>query len=147
MRPIANLVVHCTASSQGTSIASLRSHWKGLGWKRPGYHYVISPDGKINQLSPESEITNGVAGHNASSIHIAYIGGIDMHGNPLDNRTPQQKATLRDMLTQLRKRYPTARILGHRDFSPDLNRNGIVDPWERIKACPCFDAITEYAGI
>lgn len=35
-------------------------------------------------------------------------------------------------------------VVGHRDISPDLNHNGIVDPWERIKACPCFDAKVEY---
>jgi N-acetylmuramoyl-L-alanine amidase len=28
-----------------------------------------------------------------------------------------------------------------------LNHNGVVDPWERIKECPCFDAMTEYMDI
>ena len=37
--------------------------------------------------------------------------------------------------------------MGHRDISPDLNHNGVVDPWERIKECPCFDAMTEYMDI
>ena len=43
--------------------------------------------------------------------------------------------------------WPRAKICGHRDFSPDKNGNGVIDPWEYIKACPCFDARHEYAYI
>ena len=65
----------------------------------------------------------------------------------IDNRTEEQKAGLRQLLKELRQRYPDAKIMGHRDISPDKNHNGVVDPWERIKECPCFDAIPEYADI
>jgi N-acetylmuramoyl-L-alanine amidase len=34
--------------------------------------------------------------------------------------------------------------MGHRDTSPDLNKDGKITPNEYIKSCPCFDAITEY---
>ena len=47
----------------------------------------------------------------------------------------------------LKGRYPDAEILGHRDISPDANGNGIVDSWERIKECPCFDAKVEYKAL
>jgi hypothetical protein len=30
-------------------------------------------------------------------------------------------------------------VLGHRDFSPDLNGDGLITPNEWMKACPCFD--------
>lgn len=91
--------------------------------------------------------SNGVKGYNHESINVAYMGGISRSGNPIDNRTDEQKATLRELLTELKQRYPDAKILGHRDISPDLNHNGKVDIWERIKECPCFDAIPEYADI
>ena len=61
-----------------------------------------------------------------------------------DTRTEQQKASLLALLMDLRKLYPDAVILGHRDFSPDLNHDGIIEPKEWIKACPSFDAKTEY---
>ncbi|PWL81412.1 MAG: N-acetylmuramoyl-L-alanine amidase, partial [Prevotellaceae bacterium] len=32
-------------------------------------------------------------------------------------------------------------------FSPDLNGDGIIEPWEWMKACPCFDAIGEYQNL
>ena len=51
------------------------------------------------------------------------------------------------LLQQLREQFPDAMICGHRDFSPDLNGNGIIEPWEWMKACPCFDAIDEYQSL
>ncbi len=42
-------------------------------------------------------------------------------------------------------RYPDAIIQGHRDFSPDLNHNGIIEPKEWIRACPSFDAKRVYS--
>ena len=30
-------------------------------------------------------------------------------------------------------------MLGHRDTSPDLNGDGVIEPYEYVKACPCFD--------
>ena len=58
-----------------------------------------------------------------------------------------QKASLRSLLKMLHKKYPTAVIQGHRDFSPDLNKDGKITPNEWMKACPCFDAKTEYANL
>lgn len=121
--------------------------FKQKGWTNPGYHYAVSADGYIHQLLPEDMISNGVRGFNSTSINVAYFGGIDSNGKPVDNRTEAQKKSLRKILRELRGRYPNAQILGHRDISPDLNHNGKVDKWERIKACPCFDAIPEYQDI
>lgn len=148
MRKIQYLVVHCTATPQNATLASLRAYWKNvLRWKSPGYHYVIYPDGKVESVLPESEIANGVAGYNSHSIHLSYFGGVDNAGKAVDNRTEAQKKAIIDLLKKLRSKYPTAVIKGHRDFSPDKNGNGKVDPWERIKECPCFDAIPEYKNI
>lgn len=147
MRTIKYLAVHCTASSQTITIESLRDEFKRKGWKNPGYHYVVAADGAITQLLDEDKVSNGVKGYNSVSINVAYIGGIDRTGKPIDNRTEAQKASLRSLLNLLHKKYPAAIIQGHRDFSFDKNGNGKVDAWERIKECPCFDAKTEYKNI
>lgn len=149
-RDIKYIAVHCTAGSQKTSIPDLLEIFKARGFKAPGYHYVISADGKVHQLLDEEKVSNGVKGFNSISINVAYIGGVVQEGGKLksvDNRTPEQRASLRLLLMELKRRYPKATIQGHRDFSPDVNGNGIVDPWERIKDCPCFDAKVEYADI
>jgi N-acetyl-anhydromuramyl-L-alanine amidase AmpD len=127
---------------------SLKAEFKQKGWKNPGYHWVIFPNGKIVQMLSEEQVANGVKGYNEHSIHVAWVGGIDStHPKGIDNRTKNQKQALFDLLTKLKLRYRNAQIMGHRDISPDLNHNDVVDPWERIKECPCFDAMIEYMDI
>ena len=147
MRSIKRIFVHCTAGSQRQKIADLQAEFKRKGWKHSGYHYVIQADGTITQLLGEQFVSNGVKGYNSTAVNVAYMGGIDAQGKAVDNRTPEQKASLVKLLKELKGRYPKAEILGHRDISPDTNGNGIVDPWERIKECPCFDAKDEYKDI
>ena len=132
---------------QRQTVDDLRAEFKRKGWKNPGYHYVVMPDGTISQMLGEQFVSNGVKGYNSTSVNVAYVGGIDAKGEPTDNRTDEQKQSLVRLLKELKGRYPKAQILGHRDISPDTNHNGVVDPWERIKACPCFDAIKEYENI
>lgn len=147
MRKIEYIAVHCTAGSQNQTVGDLLSEFRRKGWKNPGYHYIISPDGKITQLLDDSKVSNGVKGFNGITVNVAYIGGIDANGKATDNRTDAQKKALRQLLGMLKKKYPEAVIQGHRDFSPDVNGNGVVDTWERIKECPCFDAKEEYKSI
>lgn len=147
MRNIKYIAVHCTASSQHATIKELLLEFKRKGWSKPGYHYIVDVSGKVFNTLSEDEVSNGVKGFNSNLINVAYIGGIDANGKPVDNRTEEQKKSLLLLLKALRKKYPNAIIQGHRDFSPDTNKNGIVDPWERIKACPCFDAKVEYKNL
>lgn len=149
MRRITRIFVHCTASYQNsTTEKTLREEFKRKGWTHCGYHYAVTPEGNVITLEPEENVANGVAGYNQHSIHIAWIGGVDKeHPNGIDNRTGLQKIALFDLLVKMKQKYKDAIVMGHRDISPDLNHNGVVDPWERIKNCPCFDAMVEYADI
>lgn len=149
MRNIKRIFVHCTAGHQyNYTDAALVHEFKKKGWKYPGYHYVIRPDGTIFKMLSENLISNGVSGYNSTAINVAYVGGIERNTlKPIDNRTPQQKVALLKLLRDLRVKYPKAWIMGHRDVSPDKNGNGRIDPWEYIKACPCFNAEEEYASL
>ena len=147
MRKIKRIFVHCTASSQSWTLADLRMEFKHKGWKNPGYHYVVDKDGVVHNMLHVSRVSNGVKGYNSTSINVAYIGGIDSNGKAIDNRTTKQKIALRAILSELKEKFPNAEIMGHRDISPDTNHNGIVDSWERIKECPCFNAREEYCDI
>lgn len=147
MRTIKFIVVYCTASYQTETIDGLRKEFKRKGWKNPGYHYVVAADGKVTQMLLDEKISNGVKGFNSISINVAYIGGIDSNGKPIDNRSAEQKKSLRILLKMLHKKYPNAIIQGHRDFSPDLNKNDKIEPFEYIKACPCFNAKEEYSNL
>ncbi|MBI2968896.1 MAG: N-acetylmuramoyl-L-alanine amidase [Bacteroidetes bacterium] len=128
MRNIKYIVVHCTATQPTATVEAIKKYWKGVRkWDKPGYHYLILRDGEIVQLLEEKEISYGAYGHNHDCIHIAYIGGIDKEGKPVDNRSARQIHAMFDKLVELSNRYRSAEILGHRDF-PDVN-----------KACPSFD--------
>lgn len=147
MRNIKRIFIHCTAGYQETyKDENLIKEFQRKGWRYPGYHYVIRPDGTIFNMLSEDKISNGVTGYNSTAINIAWVGGI-VRGNHrgVDNRTDEQKASLLKLLQDLRVKYPKAYIMGHRDISPDKNGNGKIDSWEYIKACPCFNAMEEYA--
>lgn len=141
MREIKRIFVHCTASSQRTTVEQLKNEFRLRGWRAPGYHYVVEPNGRLACLLTEDKPSNGVKGYNQTAINIAYIGGVDSKGKPIDNRTIEQKATIVHLLLQLRERYPKARIMGHRDIW------GAKSPDRWLKACPCFNASKEYAAI
>ena len=135
MRDIKYIVVHCTATQPETEKKAILDYWKNnLCWKNVGYHYLIDRFGVIHELARLDQITNGVKGFNSQSVHVSYIGGIDRQGKPKDTRTPNQKYALEVILSDLKNKFPNAIIQGHRDFGVN-------------KACPSFDAKTEYKNI
>ena len=141
MRNIDRIFIHCTASGRKTTVDQLKAEFKARGWKAPGYHYVVMPDGSVEQMLGEDKVSNGVRGYNLGAINIAYVGGIDGKGRATDNRTIEQKAAIVHLLLELRRRYPKARIMGHRDIW------GADNPRAWKKACPCFKATREYEAI
>lgn len=142
MRKIDYIVVHCTDSRPMQTIESLKAHWRSLGWKAPGYHYVIMMDGTLYSLADEDEVVNGVKGYNQNSIHIAYMGGRKHDGTESCTLNNKQQATLYRALLYQQARYPQAKIVGHRDLSPDLDGNGVIESKEWVKRCPLFDVNT-----
>lgn len=128
MRKIEYIVLHCTATPVNTSVQSILNYWRNhLGWRNPGYHYLIEQSGEVHELLPLASVSNGVAGYNSNSIHISYIGGVDKNGKALDNRSSRQILEQIRLLIMLKTLFPNARIQGHRDF-PKV-----------AKACPSFD--------
>lgn len=144
MRQIKYIVVHCTATKQTASVASILNDWKRKGWKNPGYHFLVEADGAHHILLKIGEVSNGVKGYNNVSINIAYVGGLDSQGNALDNMTASQRWKLQQIIDGLLVHFPSAKVVGHRDLSPDTNKNGKVDPYEWLKACPCFDVTSKF---
>lgn len=128
-RNIKYIVIHCTATPSNTTIDSIKKYWKEKrGWgDTVGYHYIIKADGDVIQLLDESKNSNGVYAHNSESINVAYIGGIDKAGKPKDTRTRSQENSMFDLIVALTEKYPSAKVMGHRDF-PNV-----------AKACPSFD--------
>lgn len=137
-RPIKYIAIHCTATQQTANVAAIQRYWRdSLGWKSPGYHLLVEPNGTIHQLLDFNGIANGVRGFNKDSVHISYIGGINKAGKATDNRTDAQKKAILECIDRVIEwsENKCLVIQGHRDF-PNVK-----------KACPSFDAKAEYRGI
>jgi len=147
MRKINRIIIHATASMEGKeqTVEQIREmHIKQRHFKDIGYHFVIYLDGSIHEGRPLEKMGAHCKGFNADSIGISYVGGTDKNGKPKDTRTDAQKKALIELVTILKKEYLTAEIKGHRDYSPDLNKDGKIERWEWIKACPCFEVSNEF---
>ena len=137
-RTITEIIVHCSATPEGKdyTVADIRRWHKAQGWSDIGYHYVIYRNGHIEPGRDVDLIGAHCVNHNAKSIGICYIGGVTNDGKQKakDTRTLAQKAALLNLLSDLRRLYPEAKIYGHHDFEPK-------------KECPSFDAKKEYKTI
>ena len=134
MRSIDLIVIHCSATRENrryTLMQLIRDHRDRFGFT--GYHYYISRDGTVTQTRHEQLVGAHARGYNQHSLGICYEGGLDANGQPKDTRTWRQKRALLQLLKRLKKEHPQAQILGHRDL-PGVK-----------KACPCFDAKSEYS--
>ena len=154
-RTIKEIIIHCTATPEGKdkTVAEIRAEHMapkskgGQGWSDIGYHYVIYRDGSINIGRDVDKIGAHAQDHNAYSIGISYVGGVEnkpgvpyAQQKPKDTRTLRQKAALLQLITQLKTLYPGAKVLSHRDCRM---ANGKLPN----KACPSFDATKEYEKI
>lgn len=144
MRKITEIIVHCSATAEGKDFhAADIDRWhkeRGFGATYQGktyhigYHYVVCLDGTLETGRPEPLTGAHCQGHNAHSIAVCYIGGLAADGKtPKDTRTRKQKDALVNLLMRLRRSYPQTTIHGHRDYA--------------AKACPSFNATTEYKNI
>lgn len=150
MRNIKYIIVHCSATAEGKDFKEkdIDKWHRQRGFTCIGYHYVVDLDGKIEVGRPESQIGAHCKGYNSVSIGVCYVGGVAKDGKtPKDTRTAEQKDSLRRLLIELKRKYPNAVICGHRDMSHDKNHDGKIEQWEWMKACPSFDAKTEYKDI
>ena len=83
-------------------------------WTEMGYYFI-----RLTKLKWTTQI-------NRCSLGICYEGGLNEQVLKVDTRTPQQKAAIYELLKQLHRDYPKARIIGHRDL-PHV-----------AKDCPCY---------
>ena len=101
MRNITKIIIHCSATPEGREVS-------------------------VNEISSwHRQRGANCRGHNHDSIGVCYIGGCDHAMHPKDTRTTAQRASLRQIVTELRRQFPGATVHGHCEFA--------------AKACPSFD--------
>ena len=132
------LVLHCSASKVNNdyTVEHLRQDHQARGFKDIGYHFYIRKDGTCTQHRMLLEVGAHARPYNRCSIGICYEGGLDEQGKPCNTMTPQQYERIKDLLKNLHKLFPKAKIVGHRDL-----------PGTTPKDCPCLDAQAEFGWI
>lgn len=174
-RQVTTIVVHCAATPSGRVIggrplgqAGWRSpsthidEWhrargfrRAAAWvarhnpllKHIGYHYVIDVDGRLWPGRHLAEAGAHAAGHNARSVGICLVGGMEPEAAAY---TAEQWATLAQLVLRLAQhfgiplRLPSGQlggVCGHRDVGgavgPDVT--GASKPSRPLKTCPGFD--------
>jgi len=135
------IVIHCSATkpTQDVDAAAIDEWHRARGWAGIGYHLVIKRDGTVEPGRPLDSAGAHVRGYNSRSIGVCMVGGIDPDGSSADNFTDWQWVSADAVVDFLRRMYPDAVIVGHRDLSPDANADGIIDQNDWLKDCPCFD--------
>ena len=130
------IVIHCSATrcDRDFSVDNLIATGNAK-FGQPSYHWYVRRNGNLVPILPETVRGAHARGYNRCSLGICYEGGIGRGGQATDTRTPQQKASLYELLKQLHRDYPQARIIGHREL-PHV-----------AKSCPGFTASTEYADL
>ncbi|NHR06507.1 N-acetylmuramoyl-L-alanine amidase [Chromobacterium haemolyticum] len=160
-RTINLIVIHCAATPNGRQLArndkqtaaGVINVWHSQrGFRRSGpraadfnphlksigYHYVLDVDGRKSTGRHPDEVGAHVQGHNANSIGVCLAG--------TDRFTSVQWSALHSLVKALRAQFPAARIVGHRDLSPDRNGDGKITPDEWTKTCPGFTVAEWLAG-
>jgi len=90
--------------------------------KACGYQYVIGVRGTLWTGRNEDETPAAVQGHNHDSINICLIGK--------GKYTAAQWVGLKELVSRLIDRFPTAMVKGHREFDTAIAQG---------KTCPDFD--------
>ncbi|MBV7408211.1 N-acetylmuramoyl-L-alanine amidase [Maritimibacter sp. DP1N21-5] len=136
MRPITEIIVHCTATradwwaSKPTSakVAEIRRwHVQDRGWRDIGYHYLIDRDGTVATGRPLAQVGAHTQGHNTGTIGISLFGGHGSSENDAfeEHFTPEQDAALRKLIAGLKSEFGITKVSGHNQYA--------------AKACPGFN--------
>lgn len=146
MSKIKHIVIHCSATRENAdySFEQLEAGHLARGFRSCGYNLYVRKNGEVNQGRPFGSVLAHAIGYNFDSIAVCYEGGLDVKGKAKDTRTPQQRQALLTIVLYCKLLYPGAKVVGHRDLSPDLNNDGKITPNEWVKQCPCYDVMQEY---
>ena len=126
MRKLDRIILHCTATPEGrhVDVDTIRVWHKARGWSDVGYHFIIYIDGSVHSGRDVSKTGAHVAGHNATTIGVVYVGGTDAAGKAKDTMNAAQETAFVNLVKHLRDEYGPLTLHGHNEYA--------------AKACPSF---------
>lgn len=137
-------VVHVTATPPGWAnrVPGIRAIHKTQDWSDIGCNDIINPNGRADMGRGRMTIGAHVAGFNSISYGLSMVGGVDVKNRPDFNTIKvAELATLATRMRELSAEFFRHQVVRRPDLPSDKNGNGITEPFEHIKACPCFDVV------
>ena len=133
MRKLDRIILHCTATPEGrhVDVDTIRVWHKARGWSDVGYHFVIYIDGSVHSGRDVSKTGAHVAGHNATTIGVVYVGGTDAAGKAKDTMNAAQETAFVNLVKHLRDQFGPLTLHGHNEYA--------------AKACPSFKVKDKFA--
>lgn len=119
--PLDHLVLHHTAFASagigGRTLAAEARHMRRIqqwhldrGWATVGYHFVVSPSGRIFRGRPVDRLGAHVLGHNAGTVGICLMGDFER-----ERPSAAALEALEHVRTRLVPGGADVPLLGHRD--------------------------------
>lgn len=129
MRPITEIIIHCSATKPSMDIGAewiRKIHVQQNKWKDIGYHYIVRRNGVVEVGRHISQVGAHCNGHNEGTIGICLVGGISETGRPENNFTKDQFEAVQQLIFDKVYEFPEiVKLSGHNDYAN--------------KACPCFN--------
>lgn len=141
MRPINEIIVHCTATSPTwwakkslkAQINEVRRwHVEDRAFADIGYHYLIGRNGDMSEGRPVVNVGAHVKGHNTGTIGISLFGGAGASADDKfeDHFTDEQSGALQALILHLQKEYgPNLKLAGHNEYAAKGCPGFAVRPW------------------
>ncbi len=125
--PLSFARYHIASSSRKLLVAK-----RGKGWPAIGYHFVITPDGMVNQCLMLNAWSNHNGYNNGHAIGICLVGNFEKLPP-----TPAQMEALSGMIEWLKKALPSIKnLMGHREYPVRQNESRTLCPGKYLSIEP-----------
>jgi len=147
MRPLNEIIVHCTATrpkwmeagSTSQKVAEVRRwHMQDRGWSDIGYHFLIDRDGTVAHGRDIARVGAHTQGRNTGTIGVSLFGGFESSATDkfAENYTPEQDRALRGLIDKLRAQYGPLALSGHNQWAQKACPGFNVPAWHNGKETP-----------
>lgn len=107
------IVLHHRAGD-GDAISIHKEHLN-LSYSGIGYHFYIRKNGQVYSGRPVDMTGAHAKGYNSSSVGICFEGNFEN-----EKVSDEQKISGRELIKNLKEKYPMAKVVCHRDLNPTL---------------------------
>lgn len=136
--PVLYIIIHGSYTSSAANIGAreIRRWHKEQGYIDIGYNFVVRRDGTVDE--GRQTVYSGahtLGEYNNNSIGVCLVGGKEKGKDKWEvNYTIRQLIAAQNLIDEIKKEHPDAKVIGHRDA-------------DSRRECPGFDAQAMFSGM